>query len=260
MIEINLLPGAARKKTASSGPSIDYAAMFAGLSGQLKNVYLIGGAAVALIAVLAVGVMFLKASRDRSNAETRLDKAMTDSTRYADVLLARAQLEAKRDTLLRQVNLIRSIDDDRYIWPHVMDEISRALPAYTWITTLQYSGAAARPEESQAEAAPDDDREGKRRAPTHRPHRGHPGADAIHARPGAVAISVRGVGGARRTRHGSGKRDVRIHADDEVPAPGLDVGRHSPASSRRDGALTWPSSSRRSTRKARTPSPSPPSC
>jgi Tfp pilus assembly protein PilN len=144
MIEINLLPGAARKKTGSSTrSSVDYAALFAGLSGQLKNVYIIGGAAAAVLAVAAVGVMFLKASHDRTTAESRLDKAMTDSTRYASVLAARAQLTAKRDTVLRQVNLIRSIDEDRYIWPHIMDEVSRALPAYTWITNLIYAGAAA---------------------------------------------------------------------------------------------------------------------
>jgi Tfp pilus assembly protein PilN len=144
MIEINLLPGAGRKKTASSsGPSIDFAALFAGLSGQLKNVYIIGGAALAVLAVAAVGVMYWKASHDRTVAESRLDKAMTDSTRYAGVLAARATLTAKRDTLLRQVNLIRSIDEDRYIWPHIMDEMSRALPAYTWITNLQFAGTPA---------------------------------------------------------------------------------------------------------------------
>lgn len=144
MIEVNLLPGAARKNAASSsGPSFDYAALFAGISGQMKNVYIIAGASVAILSVAAVGVMFWKASHDRTVAESRLDKAMTDSTRYAGVLAARATLTAKRDTLLRQVNLIRSIDEDRYIWPHIMDEMSRALPAYTWMTNLQFSGTPA---------------------------------------------------------------------------------------------------------------------
>jgi Tfp pilus assembly protein PilN len=141
MIEINLLPGAARKKTTSSaGPSIDYAALFAGIQGQLKNVYLIGGIGIVALALGAVGVMYFKSSHDRSVAEGRLDKALTDSTRYAGIMEARNQLTAKRDTLLRQVNLIRSIDEDRYVWPHIMDEVSRALPAYTWVTFLQYSG------------------------------------------------------------------------------------------------------------------------
>ena len=49
-------------------------------------------------------------------------------------------LEAKRDTLLRQLNIIRAIDGDRFVWPHVLEEVSAALPAYTWLTSLTYSG------------------------------------------------------------------------------------------------------------------------
>ncbi|HEY9227858.1 MAG TPA: PilN domain-containing protein, partial [Gemmatimonadaceae bacterium] len=45
-----------------------------------------------------------------------------------------------RDSLLRQVNLIVSLDEDRYVWPHVLDEISRAMPQYTWITLIGFSG------------------------------------------------------------------------------------------------------------------------
>ena len=140
MIEINLLPGGARKKTASARSSIDFSALVAGLAGRLKNVYVIGGVALAFIAVASVGIMYLKQGRDRSVAESRLDKAMTDSQRFAGVLVARAKLVAKRDTLLRQVNLIRSIDEDRYIWPHILDEVSRAVPAYTWLNFVQFAG------------------------------------------------------------------------------------------------------------------------
>jgi Tfp pilus assembly protein PilN len=64
-----------------------------------------------------------------------------DSTRYASVLRERDRAEAKRDTVLRALNLVRAIDDDRFIWPHVMDEVSRALPPYTWIMSLGFSGA-----------------------------------------------------------------------------------------------------------------------
>jgi Tfp pilus assembly protein PilN len=63
-----------------------------------------------------------------------------DSTRYASVLHEREKAEAKRDTVLRSLNMIRAIDDDRYIWPHVMDEVSSALPPYTWIVSLGFSG------------------------------------------------------------------------------------------------------------------------
>jgi Tfp pilus assembly protein PilN len=64
-----------------------------------------------------------------------------DSTRYSSVLREHDKAEARRDTVLRSLNLIRAIDDDRFIWPHVMDEVSRALPPYTWIVSLGFSGA-----------------------------------------------------------------------------------------------------------------------
>ena len=79
---------------------------------------------------------------------------MQDSTRYASVLQERERAEAKRDTVLRSLNLIRAIDDDRFIWPHVMDEVSRALPPYTWLVSLGFTGAG------RAQQAVDHDRRG----------------------------------------------------------------------------------------------------
>jgi Tfp pilus assembly protein PilN len=145
MIEINLLPGASRNKKASSAAraSVDYAALLSGLTARFGSPYVIAAAVVGVLAVGAVGFLFLKQGKDKETADARLDKAMTDSTHYSGVLKARATLEAKRDTLLRQVNLIHSIDDDRFIWPHVLDELSRTLPAYTWISIVGFSGTPA---------------------------------------------------------------------------------------------------------------------
>ena len=42
-----------------------------------------------------------------------------------------------------------AIDEDRYIWPHILDEVSRALPPYTWITVLNLAG----PKQGQHPAA-----------------------------------------------------------------------------------------------------------
>jgi Tfp pilus assembly protein PilN len=41
--------------------------------------------------------------------------------------------------------VIREVDGRRYLWPHVMDEVSRALPPYTWLTRLVSQEAAAAP-------------------------------------------------------------------------------------------------------------------
>ena len=32
--------------------------------------------------------------------------------------------------------IIQSIDDSRYLWPHLLEEISNALPQYTWLTVV----------------------------------------------------------------------------------------------------------------------------
>ena len=141
MLEINLLPGGPRKKAASSGaPSVDFNAMFAGLKGQLGNLWMIGSVAVLVLALGIGGYLYYRQSHDRTVAEERLTKAQEDSARYSKVVTARNAAIAKRDTLLRQVNLIRAIDDDRYIWPHIMDEVSKALPQYTWLTIMTFSG------------------------------------------------------------------------------------------------------------------------
>ena len=39
-------------------------------------------------------------------------------------------------SVVQQVELIRSFDNKRYVWPHIMDEVSRALPPYTWLVSI----------------------------------------------------------------------------------------------------------------------------
>ena len=46
-----------------------------------------------------------------------------------------------RDSLVAQITTIRTVDGDRYVWPHLLDEVTRALPAYTWLVDLGPAGA-----------------------------------------------------------------------------------------------------------------------
>ena len=139
MIEINLLPGAGRKKS-SRGQAIDFGAMRAGMSGRLRDKFMIAAVAGVIVGVGAVGTLYLLQGRQEVELTAHRDKAVADSTRYARFLKDRYHAEAVRDTLLRQVNIIRSLDEDRFVWPHVMDEISRALPQYTWLTLVSFTG------------------------------------------------------------------------------------------------------------------------
>lgn len=141
MIKINLLPGPGRKKASSRPKSAALSSLFAGMSGRLRDKFMIAAVVGVVVGVGAVATMFTLQSRQAGSLATRQEQAVRDSTRYNNFLKDRFHAEAVRDTLLRQVNMIRSLDDDRYVWPHIMDEVSRALPQYTWLTLVGSVGA-----------------------------------------------------------------------------------------------------------------------
>lgn len=164
MIEINLLPGARRKARRGGATKVDIGASIAAIRERIREPWLIGAVAVTVLSVGIVGVLYTTQSSRASTIDDALQKAVQDSTRYASVLKERERAEARRDTVLRSLNLIRAIDDDRFIWPHVMDEVSRALPPYTWIVSLGFTGAgqAQTPVQTLA-AAPADTTGGKKK-------------------------------------------------------------------------------------------------
>jgi Tfp pilus assembly protein PilN len=149
MIEINLLPGTKKKSRKGGGgggasasmPKFDFAAWFDSMRQRIREPWLIAGITITVLTVAAVGGLYVRQAARAATVEVALQKAVQDSTRFASVLKEREMAEAKRDTVLRSLNLIRAIDDDRFVWPHVMDEISRALPPYTWIVSLGFTGA-----------------------------------------------------------------------------------------------------------------------
>lgn len=148
MIEINLLPGTKKKGRKGGGggpsvsmPSFDFAAWIQSVRDRVREPWLIGAVVTSALVVGLVGALYVRQAARESTLEEALQKAVQDSTRFASVLKERETAEAKRDTVLRSLNLIRAIDDDRFVWPHVMDEVSRALPPYTWIVSLGFTGA-----------------------------------------------------------------------------------------------------------------------
>ena len=139
MIEINLLPGARRAKSSARQP-IEFKALAGGMSTAFRDRYLVITVALTVVAVVVGAALFLYQTTRTTTLADRQEKSVADSVRYANFLKERSRSEAVRDTLLRQVNIIRGLDEDRYVWPHVMDEISRALPQYTWLTSVAMFG------------------------------------------------------------------------------------------------------------------------
>lgn len=144
MIEINLLPGAASKRKArgggSSGP--DFRAMLSGIGAKVSDPYMIAAAASLVLAAAIVGGLFYTQRTRSEELATAEQAAVADSARFANFMRQRRRAVATRDTVLRQINVIRAIDGDRYLWPHVLAEVSAALPQYTWLTSLASTGTA----------------------------------------------------------------------------------------------------------------------
>jgi Tfp pilus assembly protein PilN len=69
--------------------------------------------------------------------EDQLQQERQDSVRYAEAIAAADSLSARRDTLLQKVRIIREIDTDRYVWAHILDNVSNALPEFTWLVGME---------------------------------------------------------------------------------------------------------------------------
>ena len=144
MIEINLLPGA-DKKGRGRGAGFSLRGVTSAVSARVRDPYMLSAIVSVLVAAGAVGGLHVTQTAALSSLEVRVEEAVRDSTRFALVLKERRKAEAKRDSVVKQLAIIKSIDNDRFVWPHILDEVSRALPPYTWLKTVSQTAGSAAP-------------------------------------------------------------------------------------------------------------------
>ncbi len=133
MIEVNLLPGG--KKRSSKGRGFSFALpKFGGGGAPAMDPYILGAVAAGVVSVGLMVWLTLGVRSQKQDLQVQVTDAQHDSIRFADVIKRTNELRARRDSIARRVSIIQNIDENRYVWPHVMDEISRALPDYTWLT------------------------------------------------------------------------------------------------------------------------------
>ena len=145
MIEINLLPGAG-KKSRGAGAGATVGASFATAFVKVKDPFMIMAAASITVVAVVIGLLTVRQQAQAEELSTREQKQVQDSTRYAAVLREKKKAETQRDSVMRQLNIIKTIDNDRFVWPHILDEISRALPQYTWLVSIKQTTAPPTPE------------------------------------------------------------------------------------------------------------------
>ncbi|MBV9881128.1 MAG: PilN domain-containing protein [Gemmatirosa sp.] len=117
-----------------------------------RDRYLMGAVAAVAVSCAAVAALYLTQTRAAEAAEAREQVAVRDSTRYAGMIAARARVLARRDSVARQLRVISAIDSTRYLWAHVLDEVSRTLPPYTWLTNVSQTSAPPAPPSTMPKA------------------------------------------------------------------------------------------------------------
>jgi hypothetical protein len=86
----------------------------------------------------AIGWLHLGETRAQGELRQTIETARQDSLRYVAIHEASAALRAREDTIRRKVEVITRIDQGRFVWTHVMDEVARALPEHVWLTEVVF--------------------------------------------------------------------------------------------------------------------------
>jgi Tfp pilus assembly protein PilN len=125
---------------------------FRDLGTKVKDPLLLGAVAGWVCVLGFLGFVYLNNVRQLYSLEPRLEQARSENRRFKAFIADKRRQEKIRDSLLAQITVIRKVDGDRYIWAHLLDEVTKALPAYTWLVDLGSSSGAA-PASAPAPAA-----------------------------------------------------------------------------------------------------------
>ena len=140
MIEVNLLPNVKRKtkKSGLGGPSLK--------AVKLPDFdrWILFIAVGWILGLAGLAWLFLGTRAQAAELTEQIETAAADSARFATTIAQTNELRARRDTIAMKLEVIQQIDEGRYTWPHVMAEVSKALPDYTWLEGVaQIDGGAA---------------------------------------------------------------------------------------------------------------------
>ena len=154
LIEINLLPSGsaagARKPAARAGRGPSFP-----VAGADPRV---AGLAAAALLVAALGAFtFWRQGTHRGEVQAKVEHERQDSLRLARTIALMRTIDSRKDTIEQKMAVIRNVDGRRYVWPHLLDEISRAVPPFTWLTKVTaIAPPPAPPAPAAAAAAPAD--------------------------------------------------------------------------------------------------------
>ena len=137
MIAVNLRPGQ-KRKTGNAGKQLKAQAQ--ALLARVKEPLLLGAGAAWILVAGLLFWLYGSTARNLAALTPKLEQAQSEEKRFHGLMQQKRKAEQIRDSLLSQIRVIRRVDGDRYVWPHLLDEVAKALPPYTWLVSLSLEG------------------------------------------------------------------------------------------------------------------------
>jgi type IV pilus assembly protein PilN len=144
MITVNLRPDLKRKRARS--PLRGVLESVRGFGGKVKDPMLLASVMSWVAVVGWLGYVVVGTTSQLNALEPQLEETRAEHKRFKAFLAEKRHQETIRDSLVSQIGVIRTVDGDRYVWPHLLDEVTKALPAYTWLVDMGFAAPAVTPQ------------------------------------------------------------------------------------------------------------------
>ena len=151
MITVNLRPDLKRKRARS--PLQGVMESLRGVGAKVKDPMLLASVAAWVGVIGWLGYVVVGTTHELNALEPKLEQVRVEHKRFKAFLAEKRHQETIRDSLVAQIGVIRTVDGDRYVWPHLLDEVTKALPAYTWLVDMGHAAPAVAPVTPVAPAA-----------------------------------------------------------------------------------------------------------
>jgi type IV pilus assembly protein PilN len=93
---------------------------------------------IILLAIAAVAALYFLQNKAIQTESDRLNIAQEEKKQLQYVLAALEKLEAQKNTLMRKINLINQLKARQDIAVRTLDELSKNIPGWVWLTETSY--------------------------------------------------------------------------------------------------------------------------
>ena len=129
MIRINLLAGERERPKTKAAVPFDI--------GQKVTLV---GSLILVAAVLGIGWWWWSLDREKARIASEISEAQRETARLQSILHQVSAFDKQKQQLQQRVALIEALRKGQSGGVHMLDELSKALPEMTWLTSMQQSG------------------------------------------------------------------------------------------------------------------------